>query len=135
LREIGFEDVHVTGRSNDGGIDGYGTLRINRLVSDRVLFQCKRHTNQISPHHIREFRGTLEGRANRGIFLATATFSVEAQRDAAREGAKPVELVDIEALISLLTELGLGVTTKTAYEVDSKFFEEYMTASSDQISK
>jgi restriction system protein len=82
-----------------------------------------RRVNQILPHHIREFRGTLEGRANRAIFLATATFSVEAQRDAAREGAKPVELVDLEALISLLIELRLGVTTKTACEVDRKFLK------------
>jgi restriction system protein len=134
LREVGFEEVIVTGRSNDGGIDGYGTLRINRLVSDRVLFQCKRHAKQISPSYIREFRGSMAARVDRGIFLATSTFSAEAKREAAREGAAPVEMVDLDALISLLADLGLGVTAKTVFVVDRQFFHEYMPTSSDQIS-
>ncbi len=126
LREVGFEEVVVTGRSGDGGIDGFGTLRINRLVSDRVLFQCKRHTKQISPSYIREFRGSMAARADRGIFLATATFSPEAKREAGREGASPIEMVDLPALISLMTDLGLGVTTRTVFAVDQAFFREYM---------
>jgi restriction system protein len=69
LREVGFEEVVVTGRTGDGGIDGFGTLRINRLVSDRVLFQCKRHAKQVSPSYIREFRGSMAARADRGFFL------------------------------------------------------------------
>src|SRR5207248_659527 len=129
LREVGFEEVIVTGRSNDGGIDGYGTLRINRLVSDRVLFQCKRHAKQISPSYIREFRGSMAARADRGIFLATSTFSAEEKREAAREGAAPVEMVDLEALISLLADLGLGVKTKTVFEIDRQFFQEFMPPS------
>jgi restriction system protein len=72
LREVGFEEVVVTGRSGDGGIDGSGTLRINRLVSDRVLFQCKRHTKQISPAYIREFRGSMAARVDRAFFLRRA---------------------------------------------------------------
>jgi len=125
LREVGFEEVVVTGRSGDGGIDGFGTLRINRLVSDRVLFQCKRHAKQISPSYIREFRGGMAARADRGIFLATSTFSAEAKREAAREGAAPIEMVDLSALISLLTDLGLGVTPRTVFTVDQSFFREY----------
>jgi restriction system protein len=115
----------VTGRTGDGGIDGFGTLRINRLVSDRVLFQCKRHAKQISPSYIREFRGSMAARADRGIFLATSTFSAEAKREAAREGAAPIEMVDLSALISLLTDLGLGVTSRTVFTIDQSFFREY----------
>jgi restriction system protein len=126
LREVGFEEVIVTGRTGDGGIDGYGTLKINRLVSDRVIFQCKKHAKQISPAYIREFRGSMVARADRGIFLATSTFSVEAKREAAREGAAPIEMVDLDALISLLIELGLGVMEKTIYEVDEGFFRDYL---------
>jgi restriction system protein len=125
LREVGFEEVVVTGRTGDGGIDGFGTLRINRLVSDRVLFQCKRHAKQISPSYIREFRGSMAARADRGIFLATSTFSAEAKREAAREGAAPIEMVDLSALISLLTDLGLGVTSRTVFTIDQSFFREY----------
>lgn len=126
LREVGFEEVVVTGQSRDGGIDGYGTLRINKLVSDRVLFQCKRHTDQISPAYVREFRGSMNGRADRGIFLATSAFSADAKREANREGAVPIEMVDLDGLISLLTELELGVL-KT-FIVDQDFFEEYMAS-------
>jgi restriction system protein len=125
LREVGFEEVVVTGRSGDGGIDGFGTLRINKLVSDRVLFQCKKYTTQISPSYIREFRGSMAARADRGIFLATNTFSAEAKREAVREGAAPIEMVDLDALISLLTELRLGVTARTVLAVDQSFFREY----------
>jgi restriction system protein len=126
LREVGFEEVTVTGRSNDGGIDGFGILRTNRLVTDRVLFQCKRHTKQVSPAYIREFRGALSSRADRGIFLATSTFSAEAKREASREGAAPIELVDLDGLISLLAELQLGVTPRTTLAVDQAFFRDYM---------
>lgn len=126
LREVGFEEVVVTGRGGDGGIDGYGTLRINRLVSDRVLFQCKRHADQISPSYVREFRGSMNGRADRGIFLATSNFSAEAKREATRDGAVPIEMVDLDGLVSLLTELRLGVTPRTAFAVDEAFFREFM---------
>jgi len=126
LREVGFEEVTVTGKTGDGGIDGFGILRINRLVTDRVLFQCKRHTKQVSPAYIREFRGAMSNRADRGIFLATSTFSTEAKREAQREGVAQIELVDLDGLISLLAELKLGVTTRTDLAIDHKFFHDYM---------
>ena len=129
LREVGFEEVTVIGRSGDGGIDGFGVLRINRLVSDRVLFQCKRHTKQMSPAYIREFRGAMANRADRGIFLATSTFSAEAKREASREGAAPIELVDLDGLISLLTELRLGIKERTTLIIDHAFFRDYMNSS------
>jgi restriction system protein len=131
LREVGFEEVVVIGRSGDGGIDGFGTLKINRLVSDRVAFQCKRHAKQIPPSHIREFRGSMAARAARGIFLATSSFSVEARREASREGVTPIELVDLDGLISLMGELELGVITRRAYAIDEAFFREYL-AKQDQ---
>jgi restriction system protein len=101
-------------------------LRIKSLVADRVLFQCKRHAKQISPAYVREFRGALSGRADRGIFLATSTFSAEARREANKEGAAPIELVDLDRLISLLTKLKLGVTPRTTLVVDQTFFRNYM---------
>jgi restriction system protein len=126
LREVGFEGVNVTRYSGDGGIDGYGTLRINELVSDRVVFQCKRYKNQVGPSDIREFRGSMAARTDRGIFLTTSSFSVEARREAAREGLAPIELVDLDGLISLLKRLKLGVTPREVYDIDETFFREYM---------
>ena len=64
LREAGFTQVVVTGSSGDEGIDGYGTLEINKLVSFKVLFQCKRYQKSVSSGHVRDFRGAMAGRAD-----------------------------------------------------------------------
>ena len=79
LRESGFTQVTVTGRSGDGGIDGYGTLQLNPLVSFRVLFQCKKYSGAVSPSHVRDFRGAMTGRADKGIIITTGTFTAEAK--------------------------------------------------------
>jgi restriction system protein len=122
LRAVGFEEVKVTGRSGDGGIDGIGTLRVNRLLTDRVVFQCKRYKDQIAPEFIRGFRGAMQGRADRGIFIATTTFSAEAAREAAREGAARIELVGLAELVELMAELELGARKRTINVVDQEFF-------------
>jgi restriction system protein len=82
LREAGFSSVEVTGRSGDGGIDGSGTLQLNSLVSIKVLFQCKRYRDSVSPSQIRDFRGAMQGRADKGIVITTGTFTSEARREA-----------------------------------------------------
>jgi restriction system protein len=125
LREAGFSEVHVSGRSGDGGIDGDGILQVNELVSFRVLFQCKRYQGSVSPGTIRDFRGAMTGRTDKGIFLTTGSFTREAEREATREGAPPVELVDGERLVRLMERLGLGVKPRTVFDVDDRFFEEY----------
>lgn len=125
LREAGFTEVHVTGQSGDGGIDGHGILQINELVSFRVLFQCKRYQGSVGPGTIRDFRGAMTGRTDKGIFLTTGSFSRDAEKEALRDGAPPVELVDGERLIELMQRLNLGVKPRTVYDVDERFFEEY----------
>ena len=125
LREAGFEQVVVTGKSGDGGIDGHGILALNSFVSFRVLFQCKRYAGSVNPSHVRDFRGAMQGRADKGLILTTGSFSADARREASRDGAPPIELVDGEKLIELLSSLGLGLRPVTTYEVDEKFFVEY----------
>jgi restriction system protein len=127
LRESGFSQVVVTGRSNDGGIDGFGTLEINPLVSFKVLFQCKRYRGSVTPSQVRDFRGALTGRADKGLVLTTGTFTAEARREASRDGAPPIELVDGEKLVRMLEQLELGVSPKTVFEVDVAFFEQFKT--------
>jgi restriction system protein len=125
LRESGFQQVEVTGRSGDGGIDGKGILQVNTLLSFQVIFQCKRYSGAVSPAQIRDFRGAMTGRADKGIFLTTGTFSVEARREASRDGAPPIELVDSDKLVKMFEDLELGLIPKTTFELDLEFFEEF----------
>lgn len=125
LRESGFEKVEVTGRSGDGGIDGNGVLQVNSFVSFHVLFQCKRYEGNVSPSQVRDFRGAMMGRAEKGIILTTGGFTSEAKREAIRDGVPPIELVDGEKLVEMFEMLELGLIARTTYDVDEKFFEPF----------
>ncbi|HEY3327624.1 MAG TPA: restriction endonuclease [Novimethylophilus sp.] len=125
LREAGFEQVIVTGKSGDGGIDGHGILSLNAFVSFRVLFQCKRYVGSVTPSQVRDFRGAMQGRADKGLILTTGSFTSEARRESSRDGAPPIELVDGEKLIELFAKLDLGLRPVTTYDIDDSFFAEY----------
>jgi len=112
LRESGFVQVEVTGKTGDGGIDGKGIARINGLMSFHVIFQCKKYQGSVSAGAIRDFRGAMVGRADKGLFITTGTFTPAAIKEATRDGAPPVDLVDGENLAEKLKELGLGVRTE-----------------------
>jgi restriction system protein len=125
LRESGFQGVTVTGRSGDGGIDGNGILEVNPLVSFKVLFQCKRYAGSVGAGAVRDFRGAMMGRADKGIILTTGNFTSEARKEAVRDGVPPIELVHGEKLIEMLEQLELGLTPVRAYEIDPSFFDEF----------
>lgn len=125
LRESGFQQVVVTGKTGDGGIDGVGILQVNPFVSFNVLFQCKRYQGAVTPSHVRDFRGAMMGRADKGIIVTTGTFTLEAKKEARRDGVPPIELVDGEALVQMFERLELGLVPRTAYDVDEKFFEDF----------
>jgi restriction system protein len=125
LRESGFENITVTGRSHDGGIDGHGTLEMNPFVSFKVLFQCKKYQGTVGRSHVGDFRNAMIGRAEKGIIITTGSFSQEAIKEANREGAPKVELVDGEKLIEMFKKVELGVRPKTIYEIDLRFFEPF----------
>ncbi len=125
LREAGFTQVVVTGQSGDGGIDGFGTLQVNPLVSFKVFFQCKRYANSVSPSHVRDFRGAMAGRADKGIIITTGSFTAEARREASRDGAPPIELIDGDKLLDMLEKLELGLKPVTTYEVEHGFFKDF----------
>jgi restriction system protein len=111
LREAGFIKVEVTGRSGDGGIDGVGVLRVN-LLSFQVLFQCKRYQGTVGASAIRDFRGAMVGRSDKGLMITTGAFSSDAQREATRDGAPAIDLIDGDQLCDLLKRLKLGVQTE-----------------------
>lgn len=120
----------VTGRSGDGGIDGIGILQLNGMLSFRVLFQCKRYSGSIGAPMLRDFRGAMQGRADKGVFITTGTFTSEARREAIRDGVPPIELVDAEKLVQMFEDLQLALKPRTIYEVDLSFFNEYQNHTS-----
>lgn len=125
LRESGFQEVTVTGRSGDGGIDGLGILQVNPLVSFKVLFQCKRYAGPVTPSQVRDFRGAMQGRADKGIIITTGGFTSEAKKEAVRDGVPPIELVDGEKLVTMLEELELGLHPIKSFKVHESFFDEF----------
>ncbi|MBW4665708.1 MAG: restriction endonuclease [Chroococcus sp. CMT-3BRIN-NPC107] len=127
LRESGFEQVIVTGRSGDGGIDGQGILQINPFVSFKVLFQCKRYSGTVSVSQVRDFRGAMMGRADKGIILTTGTFTSDSQKEAVRDGVPPIELVNGEKLLDMFENLELGLVPRTTYNIDFHFFKEFQS--------
>lgn len=125
LREAGFTRVEVTGKSGDGGIDGTGVLRVN-LLSFQVIFQCKRWQGSVGASVVRDFRGAMIGRADKGLILTTGYFTADARREATRDGAPAIDLVDGEALCQLLKDHRIGVAVEM---VESVTLDERMFAS------
>jgi restriction system protein len=112
LRESGFIKVEVTGRSGDGGIDGKGVMRLGGLLSFHVIFQCKRYRGSVSVSQVRDFRGAMVGRADKGLLITTGNFTRDAMREAVRDGAPAIDLIDGDLLVEKLKELELGVRTE-----------------------
>jgi len=126
LRHIGFENVKVTGQRGDQGIDGEGYLLINRFVRTKVMFQCKRYEGSVGPDKVREFVGAISKKAERGIFLTTGTFTKGAREIAVQDNT--IELVDIDRLLELMIEEGLGVRETKALTIVEDFFEPYQAS-------
>ncbi|WP_206184759.1 restriction endonuclease [Thermoactinospora rubra] len=126
LREAGFINTQITRYSGDGGIDGLGTYRVS-LISFSVYFQCKRYKGSVRASEVRDFRGALQGRGDKGLLITTGTFTAEALKESTRDGAPPIDLVDGDRLCDLLKEYGLGVTRELVQvervRVNPRFFE------------
>ncbi len=117
LRECGFIHVEITGKPGDGGIDGKGIMRLSGILSFHVIFQCKRYKDSVSASHVRDFRGAMVGRADKGLLITTGTFTRDAVREATRDGAPPIDLMDGDQLAEKLKELNLGIKTEIVEKV------------------
>jgi len=126
LRETGFVQVEVTGKSGDGGIDGKGIAKINGILSFHVVFQCKRYKGSVGTSEIRDFRGAMQGRADKGLFITTGHFTADALREATRDGAIAIDLVDGKKLAEKLRELQLGLKIETTetITIDEEWFKQ-----------
>ena len=126
VKEAGFRNVEVLGKSGDGGIDGVGVYKVS-LVSFPTYFQCKRYAGSVPPRAVRDFRGAMAGRGDKGILITTGSFTSEAKAEAVRDGAPPVDLIDGDELCELLREyeIGVRVQVRTVEDItiDQAFFE------------
>lgn len=127
LRELGFLNVEVTGKTGDGGIDGKGIVKLGGVLSFHVVFQCKRFKGSVSPSYIRDFRGAMIGRADKGLFITTGTFTREAKKEAQRDGAPPIDLVDGFQFAEKLKELGIGIDVSNIenVEINKDWFDSF----------
>jgi restriction system protein len=125
LTEIGINEIVITGGSGDQGIDGKGIVKLNDVVSLNIVFQCKRYKETVSPHHVRDFRGAMQGRGEKGLIITTGRFTKEAKNEANRDGVTPIELIDGDRLIELFEKYRLGLKPVTVYEIDQEFFKGF----------
>jgi restriction system protein len=126
LREYDFENIEITQRSHDGGIDGYATLKLNPFVNLSVYFQCKRYIGTVPTEKAQAFIGVMETNkrsVEKGLIITTGTFA-KAAIDIEKNNVK-LELIDGDKLVEMFEKVELGVTPKTIYEPDLTFFEQY----------
>ncbi|QKJ31704.1 restriction endonuclease [Mucilaginibacter mali] len=125
LTEIGINEITITGGSGDQGIDGKGIVKLNDVVSLNIVFQCKRYKETVSPHHVRDFRGAMQGRGEKGLITTTGRFTKEARNEANRDGVTPIELIDGDRLVDLFEKYRLGLKPVTVFEIDQEFFKSF----------
>lgn len=125
LTEIGINEITITGGTGDQGIDGKGLVKLNDVVSLNIVFQCKRYKETVSPHHVRDFRGAMQGRGEKGLIITTGRFTKEAKSEANRDGVTPIELIDGDRLVELFEKYHLGLKPVTVYEIDYDFFKGF----------
>ena len=127
LENMGYGKGEVTGRSGDGGIDGF--IYQDKLGLDKILFQAKRfgEDTPVSASMIRDFIGTLAtNEANKGVFITTSHFPKTAENTVLKS-PKPIKLIDSSKLVKLMIEYNIGVSTEKTYvikRIDSDFFIE-----------
>ncbi|HYK75466.1 MAG TPA: Mrr restriction system protein [Daejeonella sp.] len=126
LKEYNFENIEITQRSHDGGIDGYATLKLNPFVSLSVFFQCKRYQGTVPTEKVQAFIGVMETNkrsVEKGLMITTGSFAKNST-EIEKSNIK-LELVDGEKLVEMFENVELGVMPKTIFEPDMKFFEQY----------
>ena len=67
----------------------------------------------------------MAGRTDKGLLITTGNFTRDARREATRDGAAPIDLIDGNSLAEKLKELELGVKTEMVEEtsIDEEWFK------------
>jgi restriction system protein len=126
LQAYGFVKVNVTNLASDGGIDGYGKLRLG-LATMNVAFQCKRWQGNIGRPEVDKFRGAIQGEFEQGVFFVTSDFTQQAKDASLKKGAVPIILLNGESIVDIMMQKGIGVESVPLYlhyERPADFAEE-----------
>ena len=135
LSNIGLDEVEITQRSRDGGIDLTALRRGVGDFSDTDItyyyIQAKRNTpsSSIPVTKVRELKGTIPF-GHKGIFITTAKFSNDAIREAANDPSKPIVLISGKQLVINCIDNEIGFVYKPIFsksEMDS--FTQFTVAS------
>lgn len=112
LDVYGFKRMKVTNYVKDGGIDGYGELKVG-ITHLNVAFQSKRwRNNTVSRVEIDKFRGAIQGEFEQGIIFTTSKFTKEALGATRKPGAVPIILIDGETLVDIMIEKKFGIDSE-----------------------
>lgn len=106
LQVYGFTNLNVTDVGPDGGIDGYGRLKIG-LATMNVAFQCKRWKGNVGRKEIQQFRGVIQGNFEQGIFFTTSDFTSHAKEVSFQKGAVPIILMNGNSIVDIMIEKGI----------------------------
>lgn len=124
LEKLGYENVQVTKRSGDGGIDVKAVLTVYGFTNVKTAVQVKRYSHNVSDNIVRELRGAAET-DQRGLIITTADFTPAAKNEATAKNKVPISLVNGEMLLDLLIKYRVGVKSKTTelISLDEDYFE------------
>jgi len=125
LTEMGYEDVEVTQRSNDKGVDVKAVAQFGITTINEVI-QVKRHRANIQRPVLDMLRGSLHRfKAQKGTIITTGDYGKGAKDAAFEMGAAPITLINGETLIDQLIQHEIGVKKKTVdyYEFDETVFQ------------
>lgn len=119
LRKLGFENVQITGKTGDGGIDVTGELVVAGVIRNSVCVQVKRWRNNVQRSSISELRGSLKPHQT-GLFITTSDFSRQAVEEASDPYKAPISIMNGNELVDLLCDFGIGVILEkiTIFDID-----------------
>lgn len=99
---------------------------VNSVLTFKVVVQCKRYRDTVGANDLRNFRGAMQGRTDKALFITTGTFTRGALEEATRDGVPEIDLINGEDLTAILKELKLGIKTEMVERVSvvKEFFAE-----------